>query len=134
MHHPIQVVCAIIIEKGQVLCAQRAENMPLPLKWEFPGGKIESGESAEDCLIREIKEELNLDISVSQRLKSNFHSYTGEKQIELIPFLANIEYGNLQLKEHKEVRWIPISGLDSLDWAAADVPIVRQISKDFKRE
>lgn len=134
MRLPIQVVCAIIIEKDRVLCAQRAENMPLPLKWEFPGGKIEPGESAEDCLKREMKEELNLNISVTKRLKSNFHSYTEEKQIELIPFLANIEAGNLQVNEHKEVRWVPISGIESLDWAAADVPIVRQISKDFVSE
>ncbi|WP_251795780.1 MULTISPECIES: NUDIX domain-containing protein [unclassified Arenibacter] len=64
----IIVTCAIIESENQVLVVQRSENMKLPLKWEFPGGKIEKGESEQDCLIREIREELNIEIELMKRL------------------------------------------------------------------
>lgn len=63
--NPIQVTCAIIQSDGKILAVQRSEAMSLPLKWEFPGGKIDLGETAEKCLLREIKEELNIDIALN---------------------------------------------------------------------
>ena len=133
MCNTLQVVCAIIVQNNRVLCAQRAENMSLPLKWEFPGGKIEPGESPENCLKREIKEELNLFIEVDKRLKSNVHTYGEGRQIELIPFLARIKGGDLQVREHKQVIWKGFHDLKNLDWAEADIPIMRVFVKNHSQ-
>jgi 8-oxo-dGTP diphosphatase len=133
MIKPIQVVCAIILYKEKVLCAQRSEQMSLPLKWEFPGGKIEQGESPEQCLVREIKEELNIEIHLEKRLASNMHDYGKGKQIELIPFIASFVRGPLQIKEHKSVTWEKVGELKKLDWAAADIPIVEEFSNWYEQ-
>ena len=73
---PIHVVCAVIEQNGLILCAQRFESMALPLKWEFPGGKIEPGEAEEHALIREIQEELNVDIEILERLPVHDYAFT----------------------------------------------------------
>ncbi len=103
--------------------------MPLPLKWEFPGGKVEPNESEESCLIREILEELNLVIDHLEKLPSNVHSYIGGKTIELIPFRCKVIEGNLILKEHLQIKWVSKTELLGLDWAEADIPIVHQMLK-----
>jgi len=96
----IEVVCALILRNGCVLCAQRSERMALPLKWEFPGGKLELNELPESAL-------------------------NGVRTIRLIPFLASIIDNNEpKAHEHSEIRWVTNSELIQLDWAAADVPIV----------
>lgn len=122
----IKVTCAIIEEENtaRVLCAQRSEQMKLPLKWEFPGGKVEQGESLEACLIREIQEELGVKVEVVEKLPSNRHAYQGNKQIELFPFRCRIIGGQIQLKEHKQILWLKKEALFELDWAEADIPIV----------
>lgn len=81
----IKVTCAIIEMDGKVLCAQRSENMSLPLKWEFPGGKLEEGESFKDGLAREIQEELGIQIKVLEVLPDNVHSYSNNKIVRLTP-------------------------------------------------
>ncbi|MFD2033488.1 (deoxy)nucleoside triphosphate pyrophosphohydrolase [Belliella marina] len=123
----IRVTCAIIIVNDKILCAQRGKNMSHPLLWEFPGGKIEKDESAESCIKREIMEELNLEIGIVQKLKSTQHKYSENKEIELIPFICSYISGELKLKEHHEVRWISACSLNTLDWAEADLPIVRNL-------
>jgi 8-oxo-dGTP diphosphatase len=127
----IQVTCAIILKEEKVLCAQRSEIMPLPLKWEFPGGKIEKNESPAECLKREIREELNLEIEIVQAFKSNFHSYSPEKEIELMPFLCKFLGGDLILKEHRNVVWEEVEKLGLLDWAEADIPILHSFMEWF---
>lgn len=131
MEKPIRVTCAIIAYKGKVLAAQRSEKMHLPLKWEFPGGKVESSENEEECLIREVKEELNLDIDILEKLSPNEHQYPNKKKIVLIPFLCQYKGGELSLKEHKRVVWLPPSELPDLDWAEADIPILEEFVKLF---
>lgn len=120
----IHVTCAIIEWETKVLCAQRSELMPLPLKWEFPGGKLEAGEELEACIIREIKEELGVDIYIKDKLPISVFDYGDARQICLYPFICHIELGTIQLKEHKQVLWLPVDELKSLDWAAADIPIL----------
>src|SRR5438067_2370928 len=121
----LQVTCALITNnQAQVLAAQRSETMGLPLKWEFPGGKIEPEETAEDCLVREIKEELNIEISIIEALPSNTHTYP-KITIELIPFICEHISGKIILKEHAQYRWLHKNELLALDWADADVPIVK---------
>lgn len=122
----IPVTCAIIEDEdtSSVLCAQRSEQMKLPLKWEFPGGKVEEGESPEACLVREIQEELGVRVEVIEQLPSNVHTYPGSKAIELIPFRCRISGGQIQLKEHRQIRWLKREALPELDWAEADIPVV----------
>jgi 8-oxo-dGTP diphosphatase len=127
----IPVTCAVIFHQGKVLAAQRSATMDLPGKWEFPGGKLESGENPEDCLIREIREEISIEIKIFGALQSNEHSYFAEKIIRLIPFLATWEDGDIRLLEHSEVKWIGPEELFSLDWAAADVPIVHELKEKW---
>ena len=122
----IRVTCALIEEENtsRVLCAQRSEQMKLPLKWEFPGGKVEKGESLEGCLIREIQEELGIKVEVIGKMASNIHTYQGSIQIELIPFRCLMMDGKIQLREHKQILWLKKESLLDLDWAEADIPIV----------
>lgn len=125
MSRIIPVTCAIIMKEGKVLVAQRNKEMLQPWKWEFPGGKIEIGESAEDCLSREIKEELNINIQIIQAFPVHQHRYSIEKEIKLIPFLCNYFGGELILKEHHQVLWMDVAQLSGLDWSEADIPIVK---------
>ncbi len=102
--------------------------MSLPLKWEFPGGKIEAKETPEACLHREIKEELGIEIRLKEKLLENHHQYD-KISINLIPYLAEITSGVIDLKEHKNYRFLNRTELLTLDWAAADIPIVHQLLK-----
>jgi len=105
--------------------------MHLPLKWEFPGGKIEKNERPEACLKREIKEELGVEIEVLQQLPSNFHIYSNLK-LELIPFRCSLQTFEIELLEHSQIRWLLIEKLQDLDWAEADVPIVNHYIRKFR--
>ncbi len=95
----IRVSCAIIEVENRVLVVQRSKEMSMPLKWEFPGGKIESGECEEECIVREIKEELNLEISDLIKLCSSIFDYPSIS-IELIPFVVKQVRGQIKLNEH----------------------------------
>ncbi len=121
----IKVTCAIIENNNKVLAVQRSHKMNLPLKWEFPGGKIEEGETEIDCLTREIKEELNLDIEPLKRLSPSIHHYPNIS-IELIPYVSKLHSDKLILAEHKQHKWLAMDELKSVDWAEADVPIVEE--------
>ena len=128
---PITVVCALIIRNKTVLCAQRSESMALPLKWEFPGGKLEDGEAPEDALKREIMEELSIDITVGRAMNVSEYTYENGRTIRLLPYLATmaIELEPLA-NEHAELRWVKAADLLDLDWAAADIPIVQQFVRE----
>jgi len=121
----IIVTCAIIRFEDKVLVVQRNEHMKLPLKWEFPGGKVESGESLEDCIRREIKEELNIEIELTSRLSTSNCDYP-EFSIQLIPFLAVYLSGDITLSEHKQYLFLKKDELSKLDWAEADIPILNE--------
>jgi 8-oxo-dGTP diphosphatase len=122
----IKVTCALIVDdRHRLLVAQRSRMMSLPLKWEFPGGKIEPNETAEACLIREIKEELNIDVVIIKELPSNTHVYP-TATIRLIPFLCRHVAGEVILNEHNDFRWLNRNELLDLDWAEADIPILNR--------
>jgi 8-oxo-dGTP diphosphatase len=121
----INVTCAIVLRYDKILATQRSEKMKLPLKWEFPGGKLEPQESEIDCIKREIKEELNIEISILRKLSESIHDY-GDVKIKLIPFIAKYNSGNILLTEHKDYKWMEKQDLLTLDWAEADLPIVRE--------
>lgn len=122
----LNVVCAIIYVGNKILVTQRSKNMKLPLKWEFPGGKLENAESEIECIKREIKEELNIEIKIIKRLSGSIHNYEDFK-IQLIPYVVEYESGEIILTEHAEFQLLEKQKLILLDWAEADLPILRQI-------
>ena len=119
----LQVTCAIIERQGLVLAAQRSASMSMPLKWEFPGGKIRPGERRQACLYREIIEELGVQIVVGKALPPVTHDYPG-LTVTLYPFICSISQGEPRLHEHAAITWLPPEGLADLDWAAADLPVL----------
>jgi len=122
---PIHVTCAIIEDQGRILAAQRSAQMHLPHKWEFPGGKVRDGESLEACLVREIQEELGLDVEVLVALEPVEHRYP-DKHIILYPFVCRVEGGRVTPTEHERVEFFAVPQLESLDWAEADLPVLAQ--------
>lgn len=120
----LQVSCAIIEKDGLVLAAQRSETMSMPLKWEFPGGKLDPQENAADCLVREIKEELGVDINILSSLPPADWQYSAFA-ITLYPFVCNLGPGKIFLAEHKAISWVKPVDLLDLDWAEADIPVAQ---------
>lgn len=119
----IHVACAIIEHNGKVLAAQRSETMNLPLKWEFPGGKLETGETPEACLAREVREELAIGINLGRALPITTHSYEAFT-VTLYPFVCTPADGIIVLHEHRAVAWMEPERMLALDWADADLPII----------
>lgn len=120
----IRVACAIIEHHGLVLAVQRSEAMSMALKWEFPGGKIRPDESPEGCVAREVFEELNLRIGINRALAPATHRYP-TFSVTLYPLVCSIEGGGLVLHEHLAAVWLPPHDLLALDWAEADIPIIK---------
>ena len=124
----IQVVAAVIFQNDKVLSVQRAEHEReyVSSKWEFPGGKIEVGESREEALVREIREELSVDIQVSEFLMTVEHAYP-DFHLAMHVFKCVLDHGEVTLSEHVTLKWLSIDELDQLDWAAADIPVVKSL-------
>ncbi|TXK36598.1 (deoxy)nucleoside triphosphate pyrophosphohydrolase [Pontibacter qinzhouensis] len=123
--HSIKVVCAILEQHNRVLVTQRNQNMAQPLLWEFPGGKLEPDEEEEQALIREIKEELQLDILPVKRLTPVSYAL-GDKLLELIPYICHYKAGAIQLVEHKAYQWAERSRLRNYNWCPADLPVLEE--------
>ena len=123
----VHVVGAIIEnENKEILCALRGPEMTLPNYWEFPGGKIEEGESKEEALVREIDEELGCKIEVLQHVDDTTHEY--EKVIvRLETYLSRIIAGTPKISEHAEIKWVPRKELNTLNWAPADIPAIEKL-------
>jgi len=112
--------------KGRVLIAQRKAGQHLSGKWEFPGGKIESGETPEECLRRELKEEFDIDTRVGAFLGASLYPYD-HQTIELLAFRVVWEDGILRVREHARVKWVRIGQLAGFDFAPADIPFVEKL-------
>lgn len=119
----VRVACAVIEDAGKVLATQRNTTMSMPLKWEFPGGKLHPEESPEECLARELEEELGIRATIKHALPPVHHRYE-EFTIELIPFVCTLAGGTLVLHEHREMAWLSPHELQELDWPAADLPVI----------
>ena len=123
----VEVVGAVIVRDGRILCAQRGNAGALPGKWEFPGGKIEQGESPHDALVRELAEELLCKVTVGDLVTTTVHEYDFAT-ISLTTFMCDLLAGEPVLTEHQAVVWLDPSALHSLDWAPADLPAVEFLS------
>ncbi|MCU0379096.1 MAG: (deoxy)nucleoside triphosphate pyrophosphohydrolase [Bacteroidales bacterium] len=127
----IEVTCALIRnDEGFVLAVRRGPSMDNAGKWEFPGGKIRPGEDHEDCIIREIDEELGISIIITGRLDISEYDY-GDKHIRLIPFICETLSSKPQLREHGEYRWLKPQELVMLDLTAADIPVALQYAASY---
>ncbi|GGI01870.1 (deoxy)nucleoside triphosphate pyrophosphohydrolase [Mammaliicoccus vitulinus] len=126
MKKQIEVVGAVIFSDNKVLCAQRNENMSLPLMWEFPGGKVEQDESEVDALKREINEEMLCDLEVGDKITSTAYEYDFGI-VNLHTYKCKLKEKIPTLTEHKSIKWLNIHELESLEWAPADIPAVKII-------
>ncbi|WP_461671106.1 8-oxo-dGTP diphosphatase MutT [Mycobacterium tuberculosis] len=123
----IVVAGAVIVnESRQILCALRSESMSMPGLWEFPGGKLELGETAESCLVREIEEELGCSVEVGDLIEDIVYDYPAV-QVRLITHFAAITGGTPIPREHAKLEWRDVLELETLDWAPADVPTVKRL-------
>jgi 8-oxo-dGTP diphosphatase len=121
---PIIIVpCAIIEKDGQLFAAQRNTNMSLPLKWEFPGGKVDEGENEIEALHREIMEELSVEIEIGTRLVPTFKEDT-HRIICLVPYICHFVSSPIILTEHLQYKWVRLDDVYSLDWATADLDVI----------
>lgn len=126
MKKTIKVVGAIIENNNKILCALRSKDMSLPMMWEFPGGKIEEGESVNEAIVREIKEELDCNIEVISIFNDNTHEYENII-VNLITVKCKLISGNPKAKEHAKLLWLPVDYLESLNWAPADIPAIEEL-------
>lgn len=124
----IEVVAAVIFHNNKILCVQRGDNKYnyIAFKYEFPGGKVESGETNEAAIKREILEELNLDISIDSQFITVNHQYP-DFILVMHSFICSCNNPEIVLSEHVDFKWLDKTELKKLDWAAADIPIVDKL-------
>ncbi len=124
----IDVVCGVIEDaEGNLLVCRRPPGKHLGGLWEFPGGKIDEGETATEALIRELREELHIGVTVGPPLQPVIWDYD-TVSIRLIPYRCRIASGEPSPVEHDEIRWCPKNTAKTLQWAPADLPILREIN------
>lgn len=124
----ITVVAAAIEKDGLIFCAQRPEGKSLAGFWEFPGGKLEEGETPEEALIREIKEEFDSEIEIISYLNEASYEYDFGI-VTMKTYLSKLIEGNLELLEHQDSKWLPLDRLMELNWAPVDIPAVECLQK-----
>ena len=126
MKKKVEVVCALIEKDNMYFCCQRAPGGEVGLKWEFPGGKIEAGESGETAIVREIQEELNTLIKVKSYVTTIEHEYE-TFEIKMHAYLCEVVEGELTLNEHIDSKWVLRKDLSSIDFAMADIKIINEL-------
>ena len=124
----IEVVAAVLIHNSKIFCAQRKNEGLLAKKWEFPGGKIEIGETKEEALIRELKEELDFDATIDRYLITVEHEYPAF-HITKHSFICFTNGEDIASNEHLETKWLRINEMNDLDWAEADLPIINKLKE-----
>jgi 8-oxo-dGTP diphosphatase len=122
------VVAALIVKDHQLLVCQRTRHQTMPLKWEFPGGKVEPGESPEAALHRELEEELGIQATIGPKVATIRHNYQGGIGVELHFFLVEKFQGEIQNRIFRDVRWAARHELPQFDFLEADVELVKQIA------
>jgi 8-oxo-dGTP diphosphatase len=126
--HTVLVAAGVLEREGKILAAKRKRGAHLEGHWEFPGGKIEPDESPEDCLVRELAEEIGVRVRPRGILEVVFHRYA-EKSVLLLFYRCELLEGEPRAIECDEVRWVALAELPSLDWAPADVAFVRSLAE-----
>lgn len=129
MKKQIRVVGAVVMRDGTVLSAQRSPQMSLSGFWEFPGGKVEPGETPQDALAREMREELLCTVAIGDHVETTAYEYEFGV-VTLTTFYATLIDGEPKLTEHSEIRWIPVADLRDVEWAPADLPTVERVIRE----
>lgn len=127
----IQKVAAGVIHKdGKILIARRKSGKCVGANWEFPGGKLEEGETLEECLIRELKEELDIEVEIINYIDSNIF-FCGDKKIELVAYNVKYLSGKLKLVDHEEAKWVLPDELLEYKFTLPDIPIAEKVLNLF---
>lgn len=126
----IDVVGAVFVRDGKILAARRGASKSLPGLWEFPGGKIENGESAENALLREITEELKCEVEIGEYLTTTDYEYSFGV-VSLSTYYVRLIGDDPVLTEHTEIRWLRPDELFEVEWAPADIPAVELLANNF---
>jgi len=126
----IKVTAGVIVDGDVVLITRRAPKENFAGGWEFPGGKVEVGETPEDCLVRELKEELNITVSVSKFCTEVTHSYANI-HINLLAYYCIITDGSIQVSVHDRYKWVRINDLLKYDLLPADIYIAKKVMEDY---
>lgn len=126
----IEISMAIVAHNNKILIAQRKKGKFPELLWEFPGGKLEKGESLQECVVREFKEEMEKEIIVHDHFMSHIHTYPEKGDFHLHAFWASCETEQLPaLYEHNDAKWISLNELDNYEFCPADEPFIKALKK-----
>lgn len=124
----IEVVAGLICENGRVLVCQRKVNAAFPLKWEFPGGKVENGERYEDALRRELREELQIEVETATKIYDHQHTYTGVSQVNLTFFHVQKYQGEVKNLIFEQIAWVEFEKLLDFDFLEGDLPLIQRLA------
>ena len=131
----IEVVAGIIEHKGKILCMQRQEGKYdyVSYKWEFAGGKIEEGETYEQALTRELREEMEMKVDIDSHYIDVTHEYP-DFTVTMHVFKCRVKNKKFKMNVHNDFKWLSVDKLNSLDWAPADIPVVKKLTLENKRK
>jgi 8-oxo-dGTP diphosphatase len=123
-----RVVAALIMNQGKVLICQRTRHQTMPLKWEFPGGKIETGEQPRDALRRELEEELGIDAKIGEEVAHIQHKYKNGGAVELRFYVVHQFRGKIENRIFRDIQWVDRKKLPTFDFLEADLELVKRLA------
>lgn len=127
MNIEIKVVAAILQKEDKILIARKKEGKPLAGYFEFPGGKIEKGETPEESLIRELMEEMNIKIAIKEYVGESIYDYGNGKVISLLGYKSEIIDGEIKLSDHDRYEWVTLEEINNYKIAPADIPLIEKL-------
>ena len=127
----IKVVAAILQKEDKILIARKKQGKPLAGYFEFPGGKIEEGETPEESLIRELMEEMNIKIAVKEYIGESIYDYGNDKVISLLGYTAEIIDGEIKLSDHDIYEWVTLEQINNYKIAPADIPLLNKLKWNY---
>lgn len=126
----IEISMAIVVHNNKILIAQRKKGKFPELMWEFPGGKLEKGETLQECVTREFKEEFEKEIFVKNLFMSHVHTYENKGDFKLNAFWATCKTDDLPaLHEHNDAQWVSLDNLNNFEFCPADIPFINELKK-----
>jgi len=132
---PLLVSAAIIISKGKVLLGQRRKGDRHPFKWEFPGGKVEHGESPRQALVRELREELQIEAKIGPEIARYEHDYPSGSRVHLLFFAVTEFTGQPMARVFEQISWVDLTALPTIDFLQGDIDFVKRLARgDFNKQ
>jgi 8-oxo-dGTP diphosphatase len=132
---PLLVSAAVIVSKGRVLLGQRRKGDRHPFKWEFPGGKVEQGETPREALIRELSEELQIEAKIGPELARYEHDYPSGSRVNLLFYAVKDYSGEPVAKVFEQISWVDLIALPEIDFLEGDIDFVKRLARgDFSKQ